>query len=149
MDDKPYVTDWIRAKMSPLGENVTNRVKVGTRTVQKRKGMFNSEMVDVEEDIFEQQTSWIPTGKFSETQIDAADLSTRIEETLNDYWSRGYELVQIMDYIEGRYNWKTDSGRANHAVVEAGMWSYAYGYGYSLTDGVVMVFRKRVEIRSD
>jgi len=56
--------------------------------------------------------------------------------------------VQIIDYIEGRYDWKTGGGRANNLSVEAGMWSYGYGYGYSLTSGVVMIFRKIAETRS-
>lgn len=149
MDDKPYVTEYIPAKMYPLSDKVTKEVKIGTRTVKKRKGMFNSEMVDVEEDVFEEQTSWYPNGKYSDKSIDAAELSTSIEKKLNDYYSRGYDLVQIIDYIEGRYNWKTDNGRATNASgATVGVWAYGYGYGYSLTSGVVMIFRKIAETRS-
>lgn len=139
MSDKPYVTYWISAQMAPTGKNVREQVKVGTRTVQKRKGMFNSEMMDVEEDVFEQRTRWVPDGKLSDISIDKGKLAEDIAKAANDYAETGYDLFQIIDCIEGRYNYEAKTGIASNA----GMWGWGYGYGYSLTDGVIMAFRKR------
>ena len=131
-----YKTVCISANYAEIKKKRTDRVKVGTRTVQKRKGMFSGEMVDVEEDVFEDREVWYGTGKYYDTRIDMADLARRIQETCNQYWDAGYELVQTIDTIEGRYNYEAKTGAQ-------GTWGYGYGYGYSITDGVVLLFRKR------
>lgn len=55
-----------------------------------------------------------------------------------DYWRAGYELIQSFDSIEGKYNYRT-----NVNPQQDFSWAWGYGYGYSMTDGVVLIFRKR------
>ena len=108
IDKRHYVTHWISAQMAEIQEKKTFVVKVGTRKVQKKKGMFSAETVEVEEDVVEKQEKWVGTGRYSDTRIDLADLSARIEKACNDYWQGGFELIQTLDAIEGRYDWKHD-----------------------------------------
>lgn len=140
MSSEMFKTYWIRPGYAPLQKKKSEKVKVGTRMVQKKKGMFSSEMIEVEEDIFETKTSWVKTGEYSDTQIDVEDLAQKIQDACNDYWADGYELVQMVDTLKGRYDAKTNVNSGQQGFT----WAWAYGYGYSVTDGVVLLFRKRV-----
>lgn len=133
-----YVTHWLSAKYQELTKKQTVKVKIGSRTVQKKKSMFSSEMVDVEEDILEERETWVGTGKFSDRRIDMGDLARRIQETCNSYWKDGYEISQKFETIEGNYNYEAKSGGS-----VGNAWGWGYGYGYSVTDGVILLFKRR------
>ncbi len=137
VDGEQYKTQWISANYAEIRKSKTIQVKTGTRSVLKRKGLFSGEKVEVEEDIMEPRVVWEGTGTYSDTRIDSVDLATRIQKACNEQWEAGYDLVQVLDTLEGRYNYAKGSLGAQ----VTGGWGY--GYGYSLTDGVVLLFRRR------
>jgi hypothetical protein len=137
-----YKTAWVVANGVEIKKKVTVRVKIGSRKVQKRKGLFASEMIELEEDVFENREEWHGTGQYSDRRIDNESLAQRIAKVCNDYWNAGYELVQSIDTLEGRYNFDWKTGGIGTGV-GAGVYGYGYGYGYSMTDGVVLLFRRR------
>lgn len=141
MDDRPqYLTYWMTVPYAELVEKKNRVRKVGTRKVQKSRGIFNKETYEADEDIVESYEEWVGTGKFSDTNIDVRKLAEGIQKACNDYWESGYELTQMIDCIKGNYSYKADIGGGVNTT-----WAWGYGYGYSVTDGVVMVFRKRKE----
>lgn len=67
-------------------------------------------------------------------------------EACNSLAEDGYEVVHISDVIDGRYQWKTWEGKNSHGVLghNGTTWGglvWGYGYGYSVTDGVVITAR--------
>ena len=85
----------------------------------------------------EEQTRRVLTGKYSDTSIDNAKLAKDIARAANEHAKAGYELLQIIDYIGGNY-----ALQGNVWGVVPPQLPWASAYGYSLTEGVIMVFRK-------
>lgn len=118
-------------------EKTVNR-QTGVRKVQKKKGLFSSDVIEVEEPIYEDVTERIPAGE-SDKFIDIEDFAKRITDACNDLEKDGYDVVKISEIIEGRYNYAWDRfGGFGDPIL-----SYSYGYGYSVTDGVVIIGKKR------
>jgi len=130
MKDKQVITQYIRVNMAPLGEERTNKEKVGTKVVKKEKGIFRPKTYEQEEDVYEERTKWVPSGKLSDIIVDMEGLSDEISNICNRFITNGYDVTQIIPINSGRYGydtgWMQDGG-------------YGYGYGYSVTDGVIIV----------
>ncbi|MGO9389023.1 hypothetical protein, partial [Rhodoblastus sp.] len=75
------------------------------------------------------------TGEYSDTNIDIAKFAKEIEDVCNKFYADGYDVVSTIDVIEGNYSFDDGTGEAKAA----------YGYGYSVTDGVVILFKNRSE----
>lgn len=136
-DRKKFITHWIKPKMAPLGEFKTVDRQVGVRIEKKRKGFFNSEFIDVEVPVYEQHQEFVPDGTFSETEIDYADLTDRMEALLNKIDLEGYDVISIMPVTHGHYDWGKFCSGVNSAAT-----CYSYGYGY--TGGVVITAQRKV-----
>lgn len=137
-----FKTVFVKAYLKQeVRERVAN-VQVGTRTISKRKSLYESEMVQEEEPVFEQRVEKVGTGKHSDTEIDAEDFSQRIEKACNDMYEKGYDLVSMTDVIRGafHYDCKPNQSRTDHLCAGGG---YSISYGYSMTDGMMIMFRKR------
>lgn len=137
-----YAYRCVRAQMLPLFEQKTVRKQVGVRTIQKKKGLFSSAIVEIEEPIFEEVVERVPTGKHSERFIDMDDLAKRITEACNDLDASGYDVIKISEIVGGWYDFKylANGTRGDNHCSGGG---YSYGYGYSVTDGVVIIAQKR------
>jgi hypothetical protein len=123
--------------MSPLYEEKKVKRKTGVRKVQKSKGLFSADIIEVEEPIYETLTENVPTGERSDTYIDIGDFSRRIAEACNGLHENGYDVIKITEVIDGRYHWGNYCGSSN------GNAATCYSYGYSVTDGVIIIGKKR------
>ncbi|GGF77737.1 hypothetical protein GCM10007301_42090 [Azorhizobium oxalatiphilum] len=137
-----YKTVFVKAYLKQEVREQVSNVQVGTRTISKRKGLFDTAMVQEEEPVYEQRVEKVTTGKHSETEIDAEDFSRRIEKTCNDMHDKGYDLVSMNEVIRGAYHYdaKPNQSRTDHLCAGGG---YSIAYGYSMTDGMMILFRKR------
>ena len=137
--ESEYLVVSVHAYPAEIFEERARQVKVGSRKVLKKQGLFNKEMAEVDEYIFETQIERIPTGKFYDTHIDKARLAKDIQEACNKMHQLGYVLLSQSEVISGRYAYKfvNDINFANRYAATGG-----FGYGYSVTDGVVLTFRK-------
>ncbi len=139
-ENPTYIYHWVRANMAEIKERKTVKEQVGTKTVTKTKGVFKKKEIEVEEPVIETREEWVPTGEFSDTNIDMDDLSRRITDACNGLDEKGYDVLSITPILEGRYSYKTRAGgTGNVATGSTGGWGWGYGYGYSLTDGVVII----------
>ena len=138
----PYTYTWIRANMADIREKKNVRHQVGTKKVAKTKGIFKKEEIETEVPIFETREEWVSTGKKSDTYIDIEDFSIRITDACNKLHSDGYEIMQIISTIDGRYNYDTHSGSVGVGG-QIGGFGWGYGYGYSVTDGGVIIAKLR------
>jgi len=76
------------------------------------------------------KTLFIPAKKqarkvvgFSDCAVDGFAVAKQLEETINPYLAQGYELFSI-------------------TPITSGNWSAAASYGYSFTEGVVVVLKQ-------
>ncbi|MBA3068828.1 MAG: hypothetical protein FP825_10135 [Hyphomonas sp.] len=63
-------------------------------------------------------------------QADLADLSAQIETACNSLHKEGYDVISILPSV---------SGHSEKGVISQG----GYGFGFSVTDGVVITARRR------
>lgn len=138
-----YVYRWVRSGMAPLYEEKKVQRQVGVRKVQvrQRKGFLGKEVevVEIDEPIYEEVTEKVPTGKYSQTYIDMDAYAKAITEQCNDLHEQGYDVIKITEVIEGKYNWD----KYGTSAVGNGGAPTCYSYGYSVTDGVVIIGKKR------
>jgi hypothetical protein len=136
-----YVNRWVRASKAALYEEKKSNRQIGIRKVQKKKGIFGSEVTEIDEPIYEEVIEKVPTGKYSDSIIDIEDFARRITDACNDLNETGYDVIKITEVIEGQghyaYGPFDQSGGASNATC------YSYGYGYSVTGGVVILGKKR------
>ena len=133
--------------MAALYEEKKVKRQVGVRTVQKKKGIFSSEVVEVEEPVFEEVVERVPTGKYSDRYINIDDFARMITDACNDLDKAGYDVVKISEVIEGRYNYTWD--KFDYSTNGSASSCYSYGYGYSVTDGVVIIGKKRASTQGE
>jgi hypothetical protein len=127
--------------MAALYEEKKVKRQTGVRKVQKKKGIFSSAIVEVDEPIYEEVIEKVPTGKHSDTYINIDDFARRMTDACNDLHEKGYDVIKITEVIEGRYNYAYD--KYGTGFNGAAPTCYSYGYGYSVTDGVVILAKKR------
>lgn len=65
-------------------------------------------------------------------KADLAELSTLIEDACNRLHEEGYDVISILPSV---------SGHSERGAINQG----GYGFGYSVTDGVVITARRRAE----
>lgn len=140
-DDSPfYRSVTVFAHKLPLGKYKTKQVVVGKKRVSEKKGIFSREEVEVTKDIVESVRVFVPNGEFSETSVDLNRLGSDISEQCNNLCADGYEIMQIISSIEGHFNDKRYEARLG----EGAHGPHYIAYGYSLTQGVVILARKKV-----
>jgi hypothetical protein len=103
-----YVYRWVRASMAALYEEKKIKRQTGVRKVQKKKGIFSSEVIEVDEPIYEEVIEKVPTGTYSDTYIDINEFARRITNACNDLHENGYDVIKITEVIAGRYNYAYD-----------------------------------------
>ena len=128
---KPIIaTGWVKAPMQALYKKRTTTEQVGTKTVTKTKGIFKKTSFETEKPIYEQKEQWIPTGKYSDIEVDIEQLADNINQVCEQLIESGYRIMQIIPVNSGRYSYKCNEGAHG---------GYGYGFGYGVTDGVVVV----------
>lgn len=141
-------TAWVKASMQPLYKKETIKEQIGTKTVTKTKGIFNKTSFEAEEPIYESKEKWVPTGKYSETEVDIEEFSNNINKACQELTESGYKIIQIIPMNSGRYKYEykevgsTQRILGNTEAITGG--GYGYGYGYGITDGVIIVGELRV-----
>ena len=126
----------VRPRMLDVGEWKTIRRRVGTKKVIKSMGIFNKKEVEVDEPIYESERQWISTGKQSDVQIDLENFGQQIEDACNALYSEGYTVISITGVLRGNYQYKEQQGKIQKGN---GYLGHAFGFGYSVTDGVVII----------
>lgn len=136
-------TAWVKASMQPLYKKKIIKEQTGTKTVTKNKGLFNKTSVEVEEPIYESREEWVPTGEYSETEVNIEEFSNNINKMCQELTASGYRVMQIIPMNSGRYKYEykevgsTQRILGNTEAITGG--GYGYGYGYGITDGVIIV----------
>lgn len=142
--EKPIITTaWVKASMQPLYKKKTAKEQVGTRTVTKTKGVFKKRSFEVEEPIYEKREQWVPTGEYSDIEVDIDNFSEKIGKICRELAEAGYRIMQIIPVNSGRYGYQfKETGSRQRilgdteAITGGG---YGYGYGYGITDGVIII----------
>jgi len=107
---------FLKAYFLPVGKNEV--VKIPTREKEKR---VSRRRVRCHEGGKE-----MGTDGFSDSIIDTGRLTKDLQETVEKLNKEGYEIVSLTQVISGQYAYDFRS----------------YGYGYSYTDGLMVVARK-------
>ncbi len=148
------VTVYAWAEMEPRHETRKVTRQIGTERVKKTKGVLFKSEVEVEKPVFETVEETILAGR-SETRVDLDDLAKKTAALCEQLAADGYEVVSIVPIQSGRF--KQDSGhkwvsRSGHQGKNAPeKWgsdpgygaTWSWGYGYSVTDGVMVTGRTR------
>lgn len=135
--EKPiYKTVSVRANMAQKMKKVTKSRQTGTKTITRTKGVFKKEEYEEEQPVYENYDEMVPTGEYVDTYIDIENFSNRIMEMCNTLYKDGYDVVNMSDIIDGRYRYDTWDG----GLSESG---WGYGFGYSVTDGVIITAKLR------
>jgi hypothetical protein len=148
--------------MEPIYKMSSRQVEVGTKKVEKRKSLFSSERLLVDEPVFETREERIKTDEFSDIWVDADELSASIQAVCNELDSEGYEIISIMPITSGRHSlFNKDvrfsgdqSGVTRGGNIIGGYTSEStsgslsgryfgvpYAYAYSVTDRVIITGR--------
>jgi len=107
---------FVKAYFSPVGKNEVVKIPTG----EKKKRFLGGES-----DVMREEKKWVQTG-FSDSIIDTGRLTKNLQETVEKLNNEGYEIVSLTQIISGQYAYDFRS----------------YGYGYSYTDGLMVVARK-------
>lgn len=139
-------TAWVKASMQPLYKKEIVKKQIGTRTITKTKGIFSKTQVEIEEPIYEDQEKLIPTGRYSDTEIDIEEFSNNINRVCHELTALGYKILQVIPMNSGRYKYeyKETSKKLRLGDTEDLSGGYGYGYGYGITDGVIIIGELKV-----
>ena len=124
-------TVYVSSSFKPVGKEV----KVKVLTGEKKKGFFGGD-----EEITRTEIQWEQTG-YSDCEIDGNRFTNDIQEAILGLNSDGYVVTSITPIISGRYNYQYQANgtRIDNHCSGGG---FSYGYGYSITEGVVIVGQK-------
>ena len=114
---------FINAYFVPVGEEKEIVVDTG----EKKSGFLGTET-----SITRKEKKWTQTG-FSKSIIDTKRLTEDLNVTVENLNKEGYEVVTVTNVISGEFDYDNYSG------------TRTYGYGYSYTDGLMVVGRKASE----
>ena len=146
MSKPAYVSRVIWAEMRPNYVTRTTQVQVGTHQVEKRKSLFSSEKVLVDEPLYEERHEQVPEG-VSDTHADGEKLAADIQATLNELDAEGYDILSLMPLSSGRYQVEKESGTGFINIPGGGggeiPWASNYAWAYSVSDGVIVTARLR------
>ena len=130
----------VQPKMLAIGEWKNVRKRVGTKKVKQVTGILKKEEVEVEQPVFEIEREWVQTGRVSDVQIDVEQFAEDLTEACNLLDAEGYEVVNITPVIRGQYQHQHKEGNLKKGT---GFTSYGLGFGYSVTDGVIILGKRR------
>ena len=130
----------VQPKMLAIGEWKNVRKRVGTKKVKQVTGILKKEEVEVEQPVFEIEREWVNTGRVSDVQIDVDQFATDITDACNALDAEGYEVVNITPVVRGQYQHQHKEGNLKKGT---GFTSYGLGFGYSVTDGVIILGKRR------
>lgn len=133
--------------MATLYKEQKVKKQVGVRTIEKKKGIFSSKVIEIEEPVFKEVVEMVPTGEHSDTYINIDDFAKKITDACNDLDKNGYDVIKISEVIGGRYNYTWGNYANSHVSSGAASTCYSYGYGYSVTDGVVIIGKMRQSLQ--
>jgi hypothetical protein len=154
-DNPPaVVTVFAWAEMEPRYETRKVKRQIGTEMVKKTKGLLFKSEVEVETPTFETVEETFLAGR-SETRVDLEDLAQKTAALCDRLAADGYDVVSITPVQSGRFktdrghSWVSRIGHQGKNVPEkwgsdpgyGAVWSW--GYGYSVTDGVMVTGRWR------
>lgn len=111
-------TAWVKAFMQPLYKKKIIKEQVGTRTVTKTKGIFNKTSFEAEEAVYESKEEWVPTGEYSDTEINIEKFSSDINKMCQELAASGYKVTQIIPINSGRYRYDIRKLAAGNASWE-------------------------------
>ena|SRR5688572_18855775 len=127
----PVKVVFVKAHFAPIGRNETVDVPTG----ETQKGLLGWE-----KQITRKEQRFVQTGN-SDTMIDGARLANDIQLTIDQLSDAGFEIVTMTPVISGRWN-ATNGTFTDQGVFLPDVASDWYAYGYSVTEGVVIVARK-------
>ena len=117
----------------------TIRRQTGTRTVERHKGLLKPEKVLKEEAVYEYVEEPIPTGQQSDTTPNSYALGQSVEDACNELAKDGYQVMSITPILRGVHGHQLQPGTLKKGT---GVTGYSFGFGYSLTDSILIVAQK-------
>lgn len=126
-------TIWVEAPFMEYGYWSTDQVEVGSKTVKVEKGIFSKRFVEEQIPIYEKQKVWHSEG-YSDKEMDGKKFTKRIEKAIADLEKGGFEVINIIPLISGRY--KNDYSSSPNM-------SFGWGYGFSYTEGVTILAKSK------
>ena len=126
--------------MQEAYEVQTIRRQTGTRSVQKVKGILKPEKVVSEEPVFEFVEEEIPTGELSNTDPNSQACAYDLEEACNTLDAEGYDVISITPILRGVHGHEIRATALKKGTGEIG---HSFGFGYSITDALIVMGRRR------
>ncbi|QFT13443.1 hypothetical protein [Vibrio sp. THAF190c] len=114
----------------PIKKSTTKNVPTG----EVRKGFLGFRQ-KVTEKVVEEEVVGM-----SDCQLDAVRLSNDLAKAVEEFNLDGYEVLSVTPITSGNYNYEVQEG--NNFKSKAYKSGYAYGYGFSYTEGLTVVFKK-------
>jgi len=123
------------------GKPIIKNKEVKVPTGETRKGFFGGEKAVTRTEQRQEITG------YSDCQIDGEALARRMHEAIDPWLAQGYELFSITPVTSGSYNYYSQQGSINTKFIGtygyvSGTGSVSYGYGYSYTEGLIVVLKK-------
>jgi len=130
-------TFFIPATGKPIIKNKTVKVPTG----ETKKGWFGGD-----KPVMRKEQQQEITG-YSDCAIDGFVLVQDMHEVINPWLEQGYELFSITPITSGTYKYECKAGKVSGHIMQgsgsiSGEGSTGYSYGYSYTEGIMVVLKK-------
>jgi len=116
-----YKVTFVKANFQPVGEYKMVQVPTGEKDWRGREKLIT-------------EKRWVQTG-YSDRWVDGKRLAEDLQQIADSLNSDGYEILGMFPVISGQYK---DATYPNN--IDGG------GYGYSYTEGVIVISRKAQNI---
>lgn len=136
---------FVQAHFRPLYKEVTIEVPTG----EKKKGLFGGE-----KDVTTKEKKNQATGELSDSEIDGVRLAEDCQKTIDSLNNEGYSVISITPVESGAYTYQAQEVASSTEVTTVGggigkgkvtekiSGGVSYGYGYSYTEGLIVVASK-------
>jgi hypothetical protein len=121
-----YKVEFVKAQFAVIGKTETVDVPTG----EKKK------FLGIETNVTRKEKRWIETG-YSDSVIDGERFAKDVDEAVNKLSAEGFAIVSITPVTSGHWG-------ANHGTktIDHGVPTDWYAYGFSYTEGVLVVAQK-------
>ncbi|MDP9154659.1 MAG: hypothetical protein M3O74_10455 [Pseudomonadota bacterium] len=132
-------TVFVKARFKPIYKDVSVKVQTG----ESKTGLFGGQKDITRTEIQRQQVGW------SDCEIDGPRLAEDVSAAVAQLNAEGFDVTNITEITSGNYRYEyssqgvTSSKRIlSETEKVSGGGSYGWGYGYSFTEGVLILARK-------
>jgi len=103
-------------------------------------GVMKSKFFGGEREEMTEITRMVESSELSDSRIDGTKLNKNLNKEIKQLNDDGYEVISITPISSGNYNYHQIQPEEKNAV------EYGFAYGYSYTEGMIILARKEDQI---